>query len=177
MGNTGGPTLASMAGVGLSAYGQVLKGEGEQAGAEYRAQRLERQAQIGKVAATQTNVQGLEELNTTLGNIDAIRAAAHTDPTSPTGAALRDRAEYLGYRGTNIAVANILEQTKQQEADAQYLRTAGKYALLGGRIGAAATILGAAGSTSMGTFGLPSGGGGDSDLASMSKAASAAAAA
>ena len=52
-------------------------------------------------------------LNITLGNIDAVRAAAHTDPTSPTGAAVRDYAETTGTEQKNIAVDSITAQAQE----------------------------------------------------------------
>jgi len=139
-GGGSGPSILSLASAGLSAYGTILKGQGEQAADEYKAQSLERAAQVGTVKAAQTGAQLTERLNNTLGNIDAVRAAAHADPTSPTGAAIRDTAEYQGTREKTITVDNILEQTAQDESDAAYLRSAGKYALLTSDISAAAGI-------------------------------------
>jgi hypothetical protein len=80
-----------------------------------------------------------------LGNIDTIRAAAHTDPTSPTGAAVRDYHESVGLSQKSIAVDNILAQSRQEDAEAAYLRQAGKSALLSGEISAGAGLLGAVG--------------------------------
>lgn len=138
----------SIASAGLSAYSTVLKGEGTQAADEYQAASLERAANVGKVKAEQTAGQMTEQLNNTLGRIDAVRAAAHADPTSPTGAAIRDTAEYQGGRQETITVDNILEQSNRDTADAAYLRAAGKYALQTSYVGAAAGFLGAAGKSS-----------------------------
>lgn len=147
---------SSIASIGLSAYGAILQSRGTQKADEFKAERLERAAAIGRTAATQTAAQYSEDLVKTLGNIDAIRAAAHTDPTSPTGVAVRERADYLGTRAKTAAVANILAQSDQQEADARYLRYAGKEALLAGKISAASTIL--KGISGMGMpAGMPSG--------------------
>jgi hypothetical protein len=98
-----------------------------------------------------------------LGNIDVIRAAAHDDPTSPTGAAYRDYQEQIGNTQKSITVTNILAQSQQQEADAAYLRSAGNAALLSGTIGAVGSFLGGAGSAAgQSSFGLPGGSGGSS---------------
>lgn len=155
MDKVAGPGAAglSIASAGLSAYSTVLKGEGTQAADEYQAQSLERAANVGKVKAAQTGAQMTEQLNNTLGRIDAVRAAAHDDPTSPTGAAIRDTAEYQGNRQKSITVDNILEQANQDTADAAYLRAAGKYALSTSEVGAAASFLGAASKSS--AFGGP----------------------
>jgi len=131
----------SMAGVGLSMGSQLLKGIGGFEADKYQSERLERAAEIGRLKATQTSAQMTERLNTTLGNIDAIRAAAHTDPTSPTGVAVREYQEKLGERARDITVGNIEAQVAQDEADAAYFRHAGSIALLGGGIGAGAVGL------------------------------------
>jgi hypothetical protein len=49
-----------------------------------QAERAERAAQFGKLQATLADTTMRENLNTTLSNIDVIRAAAKIDPTSPT---------------------------------------------------------------------------------------------
>lgn len=139
-GGGSGPSILSLASAGLSAYGTALKGQGENAADEYKAESLERSAEVGKTKAAQTNAQMSEQENSMLGNIDAVRAAAHADPTSPTGAAIRDTAEYQAGRQKSITVDNILEQADQDTADAAYLRSAGKYALMTSDIAAAAGV-------------------------------------
>jgi hypothetical protein len=133
--------VASIASAGLTAYGQYAGGQAKNAADIYQSQRLDRAAEYGRVAAVQTNVQGVEKLDITLGNIDAVRAAGNIDPSSPTTEAIRERTSYLSERDTNIKVGNILAQTQQDEADAAYLRKAGAFALTAGKIGAAATLL------------------------------------
>jgi hypothetical protein len=134
----------SIASAGLSAYSTVLKGEGTQAADEYQAESLTRAANVGTTKAAQTGAQLTQRLNNTLGNIDAVRAAMHTDPSSPTGAAIRDTAESYGDTQKAITVDNILEQSNQDTSDAAYLRAAGAYALQTSEVGAAASFLGAA---------------------------------
>lgn len=140
-----GASGTSIAGAGLSAYADILKGQGTAAGENYKAASLENAAQRGRVAAAQTGASETEKLVQTLGNIDAVRAAAHTDPTSPTGAAIRDWNETLGLTKKSIDVDNIMAQSQQEDSDAAYLRSASKYALLGGELGAGADILGSLG--------------------------------
>jgi hypothetical protein len=53
---------------------------------------------------------------------------AHTDPTSPTSAAVRDLNETLGLTQKSIAVDQIMAQSAQEESDAAYLRSAAKTA-------------------------------------------------
>jgi hypothetical protein len=151
---TGTVAVLSLASAGLQAYGSFEKGRGQKAADEYKAQELQRQAEVGRIKATEVSGQMTEHLNQTLGNIDAIRMAAHDDPTSPTGAAVRDLAESQGIRQKNIAVTNILEQSAQDARDAIYMRSAGATALMGGELGAGADVLRSLGSTNWKTFGF-----------------------
>jgi hypothetical protein len=149
--NAGGPSAKSQAagtsivGAGLSAYSDILSSQGTAAGANYKAAALENAAQRGRVAAAQTGASASEKLARDLGNIDAVRAAAHTDPTSPTGAAIRDWNETLGLTQKTIAVDQIMAQSAQEQSDAAYLRSSAKTALLGGEISAGSDILKAVG--------------------------------
>ena len=135
----------SIAGAGLSAATSIMKGEGESYADQYQAQRLEKAAEIGRVQAVQTSAQMTQKENQMLGNIDAVRAAAHDDPTSPTGAAIRNTAEDMATTQKTITVDNILEQVQQDESDAAYERTASQYAMTGGILGAGASLLGGLG--------------------------------
>ena len=147
---------ASLAALGLSAYSSIEKGKAGKAADEFQASRLERAAEYGRVAAAQTSAVLTERLNTTLGNIEAVRAAGHTDPTSPTGVAIEDRASYLGERTRNIQVSNILGQVTQEESDAAYMRYVGTQSLLSGYLGAAIDVAGGLGKgAAQPTFGLP----------------------
>jgi hypothetical protein len=145
--------VASIASVAMSAGGSIMKGMGTNAGDQYQAARLERAAEYGRVSADQTDAQMRENLNVSLGNIDAVRAAAHTDPSSPTGAAIVDRTEMLGDRARGIKVGNILAQTNQEQADASYLQSAGSFAQTMGFFGAGADVMKGIGSTNFGAFG------------------------
>jgi hypothetical protein len=144
--------VSSIASVGLNVFGAEAKGQsqaaadrvqaqGIAAGDEFRAAELDRAAQYGELKATQTGAQLTRNLNITLGNIDAIRSAAHDDPTSPTGAAIRDYAEATGTEQKGIEVSSLEAQAKQSEADAAYLRYAGHQALLSGDLGATSALL------------------------------------
>jgi hypothetical protein len=91
----GGATIASLA---LTVASDVTQGSATQAADDFKADRAQRAAEFGQVQATLTDVTMRENLNTTLGNIETIRAAAGIDPTSPTTAALLDRSEQLSDR-------------------------------------------------------------------------------
>lgn len=168
---TGAAAVASIASVGMSAYGDETKAKGTSEGDKFKADELDRAAEYGELKAKQTSGQLTQNLNMTLGNIDAIRAAAHDDPTSPTGAAVRDYTERVGTNQKDIQVDSILQQSKQNEADAAYLRKASSDALLSGDIAAGGDVLkglagglgslggggGGGGSLGSGGMGLPSG--------------------
>src|ERR1700677_403674 len=111
----GGMSLAS---AGLSAYSTILQSQGTASADEYQATKLETAATYGDLKAVQTGAQMTRNLNTTLGNIDAVRAAANTDPNSPTGAAVRDNQEAIGNQNRAITVDSILAQSTQDRNDA-----------------------------------------------------------
>lgn len=153
----GGLSLAS---AGLSAFNTINKGRGEDAAADFRAQQSERAARYGRLRADQIGGQLQEQETSLLGNIDVIRAAAGADPTSPTSAALRERAEYLSGRQRSTTVDSILAQASQDEADADYMRKAGKFALKQSYLQAAGGLLDKGSKMFGGGFGgAPTGGG------------------
>jgi len=141
-----GSMLAGAAGTGLQAYGTSSADS-------YEAKMEEQAAQYGTLKATQTNAQLTRNINQTLGNIDAVRAAARTDPTSPTGAAVRNTVESADVANKNIQVDSIMEQARMDEANASYLRQASSMALLSGAVGAVGDVF-------KGISGIPNLGGG-----------------
>lgn len=147
MGSTGsgggGATPAggmSLASAGLSAYSTILQSQGTADADNYQAAKLETAATYGDLKAVQTAGQMTRNLNNVLGNIDAVRAAAHTDPSSPTGAAFRDNQEGIGNEQRSITVNSILQQSTQNRNDAAYYKSAASNALFSGEIGAAAGV-------------------------------------
>jgi hypothetical protein len=83
--------------------------------------------------------------NRTSSHATKRAAAAHADPTSPTGAEVRDWNETLGLTKKSINVDNIIAQPNREASDAAYMRSAAKTALLSGYIGAGAGLLGGIG--------------------------------
>lgn len=151
-GSGGGGSAAggnSLMSIGLSAYSTILQSQGVAAADEFQAQKLESAAVYGDLKAAQTGGQMTRSLNTTLGNIEAVRAAAGADPNSPTGAAVRDNAETIGNEQRSITVNSILAQSNQQRNDAAYYKSAATDALFAGKISAAAGV--AKGLASLGT--------------------------
>ena len=150
MGQAAGPAAAgmSMANVGLQMYSSYLSSRAAKAEDVFKAQQLEEQAQYGELKAVQTNAQMTRNLSISLAHLDAVRAAGHTDPTSPTGAAVRGTIEERGTEAKDITVENILQQSRMDEANAAYLRSSASNALLAGDISMVGDLLGgAAGAT------------------------------
>jgi hypothetical protein len=135
--SAGGNSLAS---IGLSAYSTILQSQGVAAADDFQAEKLESAAQYGELKAVQTGGQMTRSLNNTLGNIEAVRAAAKADPNSPTGAAVLDDQEKIGIDQRTITVDSILAQANQDKNDAAYYKSASSNALFAGKIGAAAGI-------------------------------------
>ena len=148
----GGMSLAS---AGLSGYSTVLQSQGIASSDNWQAEKLDTAATYGDLKAVQAGGQMTRNLNTTLGNIDAVRAAANTDPSSPTGVAYRSNQEAIGTENKNITVNSILQQSTQERSDAAYYRSAASNALFAGDIGAAAGALGAVSPLFKGTAPLP----------------------
>jgi hypothetical protein len=135
------PMALSVASAGLSAVSTGMQAQGTAAADQYKAQQLEEAAKYGELKATQTSADMTRNLVTTLGNIDAVRAAAHVDPTSPTGASVRENVEELGNQQRSIKVSSIEQQARMDESNAAFMRQAGDQALLGGDLSIAGTLL------------------------------------
>jgi hypothetical protein len=135
----------SIASLGLSAFASISKGKGTQAADEFQAARAERAADFGKLQASLTDTTLRENLNTTLSNIEVIRAASHDDPTSPTGIAFEQRQQLVSDRQRNAALLTINSQVAEDQASAKYLRDAGDYALKMGYVDAAIGVTGGLG--------------------------------
>jgi hypothetical protein len=134
-------TDLSLGSMGLQFYATILQSQGVASADEYQAQKLEQAATYGELKGVQVGGQMTRQLNQTLGNIDAVRAAANADPTSPTGAAFRDNQENIGIQQRTTTVDSILAQATQDRNDAQFYRDASSRALLSGDISAGAGIL------------------------------------
>jgi len=124
----------SLAATGFKVLGDYASSRAEAGAATYKSELLEQEAEFGRLKATQTNAQLTRNLAITLGHVDAVRAAMHTDPTSPTGAAVRGEMEATGQMRKDITVENILQQARMDEANAAYMRSQAGNALLEGNL-------------------------------------------
>jgi hypothetical protein len=146
---------SSMASLALTAMGTISAGQGADAADQMKADQAERAADFGKLQATLTDTTMRENLNTTLGNIEAIRAAGNIDPTSPTTAAVLDRQTQISNRQRTAADVSINSQVEADEASASYLRQAGSFAVTQSYLQAAAGVAGGvAKGASSGVFGF-----------------------
>ena len=136
---------ASLAAAGFKMYGDYLSSRGEAQGKEFEAELEEQKAEYGRLKANQTNAQMSRNLAISLGHLDSIRAAQHTDQSSPTGAAVRGFTEERGTEAKGITVENILQQSRMDEANAAYLRTEGANILLAGDVAMAGDFAGGIG--------------------------------
>jgi hypothetical protein len=134
MGAAGAAGGMSLAATGFKMLGDYTTSRAEAGADIYKSEVLEEQATYGRLKADQTNAQMTRNLAITLGHVDAVRAAMHTDPTSPTGAAVRGEMEATGQMRKEITVENIMQQARMDEANAAYMRTQSNNALLSGDI-------------------------------------------
>lgn len=139
-----GASGLSIASLGLGALSSVEKGRGEAAADEFQAAKAERAAQFGKLQAGLTDTVMREQLNTTLSNIDVIRAAAKADPGSIETGFIEDYSSKISDRQRTAALLSIKSQVQEDEASAQYLHALGEDALLRGETNAALKIPAAA---------------------------------
>jgi hypothetical protein len=147
--------IVSIASAGFSAGGSIMKGQGTNAADQYQSQRLQQQAEYGRLKATQTSAQMGEQLNNSIENTMVARAASGTDPSSPSNAAVIARGEEIGDRQKNISVDNIQRQANQDESDSAYMRWAGNQALNASYLSAGASVAGAFGKAGAGgSFGV-----------------------
>jgi hypothetical protein len=134
MGESAAAGGSSVAATGFKMLADYTSSRAEAGGERYKSELLEQQAEFGRLKAVQTNAQLTRNLAITLGHVDAVRAAMRTDPTSPTGAAVRGEMEAEGQMRKGITVENILQQTRMDEANAAYMRSQASNALLSGDI-------------------------------------------
>ena len=139
---------------------------------QIEAGKLERAAKVAELKGSQTSVQFREELNKTLAGIRLVRATAGTDPDSPTGIALLDKATEDSTRQRMIAEQNFRREAAEDRADAklrryygqlgyQTARSTARLAMLGATLGSVGNFL------SLGSSGYGGGGGGPGDATKL----------
>ena len=144
--------VASMASMGLSAAGSIAQGNaakeraaGVYAADEFQAQQAEQAAQFAQLQSVQSDTNFRQKLNRTLANIDAISSTGNVDITSPTTVAIENWDTQLSDTQRIAQDISLRTQAQTDLTSANYLRTAGNYALVQGAQAQSLGYLGAAG--------------------------------
>ncbi|MBV8895543.1 MAG: hypothetical protein JO051_03450 [Acidobacteriaceae bacterium] len=140
-GGAAGPL--SLAATGLSVAGTLFQGSTQASNAltqgnmtgmsdAYRASSLEREATYGQIKAAQTDAFMRDSLAGSLANIRAVRASADAS-SSPTEAAILNRAQAVGDTARTQKVANINEQVQSDRDASAFYAAAGMSAIQAGQ--------------------------------------------
>lgn len=129
----------------LGLAGSLVGAVGQQQSSDYAAQQSARAAQVGKIQADQIDANYRDELNSTISNIRAIRASAGVGANSPTGMAVEAKQADTSNRDRRIEVGSKRMQAAQDESDAAFRRSSGKWALLGGAVSGLSKFAGSGG--------------------------------
>lgn len=140
-GGGGSASGSSFGAMGFNAAGSFLKGYGESESQKFLAARDRRSAEYGKIKADQVDTARREELATTLGNIDVIRAAGNVDPLSPTTDAIKAHQSDVAGKQRMLERSNILAQAREDEISAAYRDKAAKRSMLAGTLAAVGSFL------------------------------------
>jgi hypothetical protein len=137
-----GPAAAALpyAAAAASLGGGIMQGLGGAAANKQQAAQAERAAQIGLIKASDTDTYMRDELQTTLANIQAIRASVGAE-ASPTEYAVIDKQRQTSDRQRETEVFNARAQAKSDEDAARFYRSSARMSLIGGGLSG---ILGAA---------------------------------
>lgn len=131
-----GPAIG-LVGVGLQVAGTLSAAKGRSDSLSFEADKAERAARAGRIAADQTDAAMRDELESTIGQIRAIRASSNSDLNSPTGLAIEEGETARSDRQRSIRVGNIRMQADEDERSAGFLRRSARSALNTGYLAAA----------------------------------------
>ncbi|MFG1331134.1 hypothetical protein V5F41_07750 [Xanthobacter autotrophicus] len=120
----------------LQGASTMTKAYGESQGQGYQAAVAERDAQVARIQADQTDTQLREELNRTLSRVSSVRASAGVDANSPTTMAVMDEQKRVADRERRIRVGSLEMQANAKDDEAAFRRSAAKMALIGGTLDA-----------------------------------------
>ncbi len=148
----------SMAATGFKVAGDIFQGFGAKSTAKAQAEAANRRASYGQIKADQTDVAMRQDLESTLGNIMAVRAAAGADPNSPTGQVITQGVAAQGDKDRNRAVGNLEAQSREDLRAAQFYRKSGARAMMGAFLGAGGDLMSGLGGAAK-SMGAGAGGG------------------
>ncbi|MBD9540106.1 hypothetical protein IB276_11640 [Ensifer sp. ENS04] len=117
--------ILGLAGGLVNAYGSYQAGN-------HAAAQSQRAAQVGRINADQVDASYRDELNSTIANINSIRASAGVGANSPTGRAIEADQQRISDRDRRIEVGSKRMQATQDEQDAKFRRSSARMALFGG---------------------------------------------
>lgn len=126
----------------LSGISSIVGAVGASQAKKHQAAQAETDAKIGRIQADQIDAAYRDELNSTIANIQAIRASTGVGVDSPTTQAVEARNQKESDRNRRRDVASKRMQANQDENDARYLRSSAKFSLLGGVVGALPAFFG-----------------------------------
>lgn len=148
-------SVLSIGSTALSAFSSY--DSSEQAGQQQaemdnlKSQQLANAAEFSRAQARQTDAYMRANLMKSVGNIEAIRASAGTNPDSPTGNAIINRTQGQGDQERAIKVGDIMAQAGEDQTESGMYASAASQALSDGEQGG---ILGGLGKILSGVSGL-----------------------
>lgn len=143
----------TIAGAGVSAYGQVKAGRESKAAAEYNAQIADTQAEDALVRGRDEESRFRQELKGLIGSQRAGFAAQNIDVGSGSAVDVQADAAYLGELDALTIRSNAAREAWGYKVQAQGQRTAGSEASRAAKFGAASTLLGTGGSLALSAYG------------------------
>ncbi|MEJ0095767.1 MAG: hypothetical protein WDN46_20875 [Methylocella sp.] len=149
-----GASALSLLSTGLGVFGAIQQGNANAQGAEFQAQQAERASQFGQIKALQTSTFMSRNLQTSIDNIQAVRASANVEGNSPTGEAIENNVRTTGQQQISQKVQNIDAQSQQDQDAAAFYTQSANNALLGGFLGGAGKALGGLASAAPALLGL-----------------------
>ncbi len=132
--------MALAAGTATSAVGSIMQGQESARAARFEQQQYAAQEQVQRTQAAQAEARKREELVSSLGSIQAIRAGRGVGLSSPTGMAILDSTTSVGVRDARQAGLNYLMQADQSRMAGAMAGQKAKYSLLSGWMGAGSAL-------------------------------------
>ena len=144
---------AAVAGTALQATGSIMAGREGARAALFEQQQYKVQEQTLRTSAAQVEARHREELVSSLGTIQAIRAGRGVGMSSPTGQAILTSTASEQTRDAKQESLNYLLKADSSRLAAAGAEKKGQYSLLSGYIGAGTAI--AEGGYKLGTLMTP----------------------
>lgn len=128
--------MSSAQGYEDQAAGAEIAANAQSQGELFQSKEMTIAATNGQAQAAQTDAFMRRKLQSTLANIQAVRASAGTSSSSPTGAAVEASVAGEQDRERAVKVSNINAQSEADTAASLFYKQASANALLGGQYAA-----------------------------------------